>query len=78
MQSSIDIADIKTLVDSISSLLEVFQVCLICGIRDVCTDRLKFESSIAVEKRLGLIVEVRSQRSALWSVAGLISCSALI
>jgi len=28
-QSSIDIADIKALVDAISSLLEIFQVCFI-------------------------------------------------
>jgi len=58
-QSSIDLADIKSLVDAISSLLEVFQVSskqiLLYWFR---SDRHpQFESSIAVEKRLGLLIE---------------------
>jgi len=58
-QSSIDLADIKTLVDAISSLLEVFQLRerSACCTGPTLTDCMQFESNIAIEKRLGLIVE---------------------
>jgi len=58
-QSSIDLADIKALVDAISSLLEVFQVSdrSTCCIALALTNCMQFESNIAIEKRLGLIVE---------------------